>query len=57
MNIIDKLGNTVLSLSPVDFAAGSTHSIEVSGVPQGTYYLLITERNESRSALPFMIFR
>lgn len=55
--IIDKLGNTVGSISNAELAPGATLNMQVNALPQGTYYLMITERNENLSAIPFMIIR
>ena len=55
--IIDKLGNTVGFISNAELAPGATLSMQVNALPQGTYYLMIAERNENVSAIPFMIIR
>lgn len=57
MKIIDKLGNTVGILNSSEIAPGSTLNIQVNALPQGAYYLMITERNEQTSAIPFLIVR
>lgn len=57
MKIIDKLGNTVGVLNSSEIAPGSTLNIQVNALPQGAYYLMITERNEQTSAIPFLIVR
>jgi hypothetical protein len=31
--------------------------IQINALPQGAYYLMITERNENTSAIPFLINR
>jgi hypothetical protein len=55
--IIDKLGNTVGFISNAELAPGATLNMQVNALPQGTYYLMIAERNENVSAIPFMIIR
>ena len=55
--IIDKLGNTVGFISNAELAPGATINMQVNALPQGTYYLMIAERNENVSAIPFMIIR
>jgi len=57
MKIIDKLGNTVGVLNSSEIAPGSTLNIQVNALPQGAYYLMIIERNEQTSAIPFLIVR
>jgi hypothetical protein len=57
MKIIDKLGNTVGVLNSSEIAPGSTLNIQVNALPQGAYYLMVTERNEQTSAIPFLIVR
>jgi hypothetical protein len=57
MKIVDKLGNTVGVLNSSEITPGSTLNIQVNALPQGAYYLMITERNEQTSAIPFLIVR
>ena len=57
MKIIDKLGNTLGVLNSSEIAPGSTLNIQVNALPQGAYYLMITEHNEQTSAIPFLIVR
>jgi hypothetical protein len=57
MKIIDKLGNTVGVLNSSEITPGSTLKIQVNALPQGAYYLMVTERNEQTSAIPFLIVR
>jgi len=55
--IIDKLGNTVALMSISEISAGASIHIQLSELPQGAYYLMISERNGKSSAIPFMIIR
>jgi hypothetical protein len=57
IKIIDKLGNTAGVLNSSDITPGSSMQIQINALPQGAYYLMITERNENTSAIPFLINR
>jgi hypothetical protein len=57
MKIVDKLGNTVALMSTSEISAGASIHIQLSELPQGAYYLMISERNGKSSAIPFMIIR
>ena len=57
IKIVDKLGNTVGVLNSSEITPGSTLKIQVNALPQGAYYLMITERNEQTSVIPLLIVR
>jgi hypothetical protein len=57
IKIVDKLGNTVGVLNSSEITPGSALNIQVNALPQGAYYLMITERNEQTSVIPLLIVR
>ena len=57
MNIIDKLGTIVGTLPTSEIAPGASLQIQLNALPQGAYYLMIMERNDQTSVIPFFIIR